>query len=178
MLFVFALDAFHIRKPAAEIVIETTLIPHDDPALSEIRRRIHDRDDEKKEEPLHGLPPLVGGEKADRLFERVRLASRDQKENQALRRIRKKMEEAWEQAQPDSWGRLLMVMEIAPDGSVLQAGVNKLSGKEGFEDFVYAVVQAASPFSDAMEGKTDSLWIELEFVVDAAAAKEAGDDAP
>jgi hypothetical protein len=101
------------------------------------------------------------------MFDKVRVGLTDQAMDLTLREIKGTIGTKWEVASPPSWGKVLLVMEVAPDGSILNVGINRVSGPNGLEGFVFDLVKSAAPFVGAMSGRSEPVWVECEFAVEA-----------
>jgi hypothetical protein len=110
---------------------------------------------------------FVTGKAARPMFDKVRVSITDPALNTTLRQIKADIGKLWESADPPSWGRVLVAMEIAPDGTILHMGIDRLSGPQGLERFVFELVKAAGPFTSAMDGRTEPVWVECDFSVEA-----------
>jgi hypothetical protein len=130
--------------------------------LNEVRRQITS----PATKPPTALT-FVTGEAAQTMFDKVRVGISDPALDHTLREIKGNIGIRWEGAEPPSWGKVLLVMEVAPSGSILNMGINRISGPQGLEGFVFELVKSAGPFIAAMEGQTDPVWVECEFVVEA-----------
>ncbi|MFW6324110.1 MAG: energy transducer TonB [Desulfovibrionales bacterium] len=159
----FACEAFSTKRQFQEKSILTVdLLSEMDPFLSEIRRRIAARNQEQPSSVT-----FVSGMDAKKMFDKVRVSLSDKELNDALREVKAEILQYWRSTDPPSWGKVLVVMEIGRQGEILNAGINRISGPPGLEKYVIDLVKRASPFTRAMAGKEEPIWVECEFVVEA-----------
>jgi hypothetical protein len=130
--------------------------------LNEVRRQVNS----PASKPPTALT-FVTGEAAQTMFDKVRVGLSDPALDYTLREIKGTIGTRWEWAEPPSWGKVLLVMEVAPSGSILNVGINRISGPQGLEGFVFELVKSVAPFTGAMAGQTEPVWVECEFTVEA-----------
>ncbi|MFP4071104.1 MAG: hypothetical protein ACLFTB_03555 [Desulfovibrionales bacterium] len=158
------------QKAGEEEALSIELLSDLSPYLNEIRRKIAGPENT----PQSATLTFVTGEAARPLFDKVRVGISDPSLDQSLRAVREEIERVWEGASPPSWGKVLLVMEVSPQGAILNVGINRVSGPQGLESFVFNLVKHAAPFESAMQGRSEPLWIECEFAVEAVGADGLG----
>jgi hypothetical protein len=156
------LENYTPPQPGAQDPLTIDLLSTPPSWMSEIRRQIA--------APIQGKAAaltFVTGTAAQSMFDKVRVGISDPDLDRTLRLIKGTIGTRWDAAEPPSWGKILLVMEVSPDGNIISVGINRVSGPQGLEQFVFDLVKSAGPFSTAMSGRSEPVWVECEFAVEA-----------
>jgi hypothetical protein len=156
------LEHYAPQESAGSDLLTLDLLPPLPSWLNEVRRQVTS----PASKPPTALT-FVTGEAAQAMFDKVRVGLSDPALDYTLREIKGTIGSRWEWAEPPSWGKVLLVMEVAPSGSILNVGINRISGPQGLEGFVFDLVKSVAPFTGAMAGQTEPVWVECEFTVEA-----------
>lgn len=118
---------------------------------------------------LMSAPLPVGSEKGERPH---RVSVTDKDVETAMRAVKTSIDRRWRTAKPPGWGRVRVLMLIAPTGEIINIGVTHEAGSPELDKYVVDLVRECAPFTRAAEGLLSPIWIECEFTVKAQADEQ------
>jgi hypothetical protein len=95
----------------------------------------------------------------------VRSSLRREELDLILSEIRKRMQPAWQRAEPPGPGRVELGLELSKEGDVASAWVAHEQGSPGLAEFALELVHKAGPFPGAGVYMRDRLVLGCSFVV-------------